>query len=94
MAAAPFRFLTPFKIPAKRGRARDEKSPGRAERAGFLFRGERSPSGSENPRWGIERVTNLLPFPSVALPKLGIYRNDLPKKIIGGFLNYLQKTIR
>jgi hypothetical protein len=26
---------------------KDEESPVRAERAGFLFRGERSPSGSE-----------------------------------------------
>ncbi len=36
----------------------------RAERAWFLFRGERSPNGSEIPRWGIERVMNPLPFPS------------------------------
>jgi len=52
-----------------RGRgARDEESPVRAERAWFLFRGERSPSGSEIPRWGIERVMNPLPFPSLVLP--------------------------
>ncbi len=36
----------------------------RAERARFLFRGERSPNGREIPRWGIERVTNPLSFPS------------------------------
>jgi len=45
-------------------RARGEESPGRAEWAWFLFRGERSPSGSEIPRWGIERVMNPLPFTS------------------------------
>jgi len=44
-------------------RARDEESPVRAERAWFLFRGERRPSGREIPRWGIERVMNPLPFP-------------------------------
>jgi hypothetical protein len=43
-------------------RERDEESPVRAERAGVLFRGERSPSGREIPRWGIERVTNPFPF--------------------------------
>jgi len=32
-------------------RERDEESPVKAERAGFLFRGERSPSGSEIHRW-------------------------------------------
>ena len=36
----------------------------RAERAWFLFRGERSPNGSEITRWGIERVMNPLPLPS------------------------------
>jgi hypothetical protein len=46
----------------QRRKARDEESPVRAERAGFLFRGERSPSGSEIPRGGIERVMNPLPF--------------------------------
>jgi len=45
-------------------RARDEESPVRPERAGFLFRGERRLSGREIPRWGIERVMNPLPFPS------------------------------
>ncbi|MBW1717863.1 MAG: hypothetical protein JRJ77_19065 [Deltaproteobacteria bacterium] len=45
-------------------RAWDEESTMRAERAWFLFRGERSPNGSEIPRWGIERVTNPLPIPS------------------------------
>jgi len=34
----------------------------RAERAWFLFRGERSPNGREIPRWGIDRVTNPLPL--------------------------------
>ncbi|HZX10256.1 MAG TPA: hypothetical protein VFG01_04850, partial [Acidobacteriota bacterium] len=34
-----------------RGRARDEASTMRAERAWFLFRGERSPNGREIPRW-------------------------------------------
>jgi len=33
----------------------------RAERAWFLFRGERSPNGREIPRWGIERVTDSMP---------------------------------
>ena len=49
----------------RRQRARDKESPVRAERAGFLFRGERSPSGSEIPRGGIERVMNPLPFPLI-----------------------------
>jgi hypothetical protein len=59
----------------QRKKARDEESPVRVERAGFLFRGERSPRGSEIPRWGIERVTNPLPFFSVNVSEQNPYLN-------------------
>jgi hypothetical protein len=48
----------------------------RAERAWFLFRGERSPNGREIPRWGIYRVTNPVPFPSEAISILEQSRLD------------------